>query len=192
VARHANPPGVHLTAFRYLLDPRRQDAGVKVMAYPLDFVTRHVVGLQGDYSTSRDAAELLGISRSTLLRYMQADQENLGPTCVTRCGDLEVFLYSPERLDQIEKHLARHGQRRRRGRRAISSPEEKWCRRRRQLRCAYYARKAAQMHAEGRAEEANRYCAQRTTLTAELDCELRVRLAAIAEGFEPPTGFWMD
>jgi hypothetical protein len=63
---------------------------------------------------------------------------------------------------------------------------------RRQLRCAYYARKEAQMHAQGRSEEANRYCAQRTALTAELDRECCERHAAIAEGFAPPTGAWRD
>jgi hypothetical protein len=43
------------------------------------------------------------------------------------------------------------------------------------------------MHAEGRSEEANRYCAQRTALIAGLERELRERHAAIAEGFAPTT-----
>ena len=153
----------------------------------LDPVTRFVRGLPDrDYLLPREAAAVLGITRDRLKKLGRQHPETLGPGYDTWMGNVHLFLYTEEDLDQVRAYFVamkdirpsgpyRGG----RGRPATWTASEHASRHRRRALARYHLLASARFASQGKHERAEKALAKSATLKTELAAELEVRKAQI-------------
>lgn len=72
----------------------------------MDPSTRFVRSLDGEYFMVREAAEMLGVSHTTLRALLKEDS-SLGPSFCAFFGKVKIYLYTREDIGRVRAHLAK-------------------------------------------------------------------------------------
>lgn len=72
----------------------------------VDPATRLVRSLDGEYYMLREAAEMVGVSRHTLRRWLADGREDMRPSKAVHMGRTEVYLYTRADVERIKKLLS--------------------------------------------------------------------------------------
>lgn len=125
-----------------------------------DPATRFVRQLPGDWYKLSEAAELIGVSHSTLRKLISDDREGLVPGHFAMFGKNRIYLYSDDDIERLRKHfesreiIYRHdGPVRRAGRPAIYSKDERKARARLRSRVWYWRNRVKLLKEQGRTDE---------------------------------------
>ena len=131
---------------------------------------KYVRSLPGTYYLRTEAAEAIGCAQS-LLPYLstQHPDADLGPTHRASYGNVEILLYTPERVEHIRAFLEENNQGKKpTGQKRVFSPAELQERRRMGGRMREYRKRAITYEADGRIEDAEDLRAAADDLAAEL------------------------
>lgn len=149
----------------------------------------------GERFLTREVAEILGVSVSTIRKLNATRRDILGASDIGREGNRVIWLYTPEDVERLRAYFAGSvtnigtGRRRvmpGRGRPALWSSEECRNRDRAYVRIGYHRRRATTLEAEGRADKAAEHHAQIDRIKADLDAELSQRV--LERQFVKPLG----
>ena len=132
-------------------------------------LVQYVRSLDGDFLLRTEAAEVIGCAQS-LLPYLatQHPGEQLGPTHKAAYGQVEILLYTQERVEQIRQFVERNNLGLKAGKRKMFSAAELQERRRIGGRMRDYRRRAPDYEAAGRPEDAQALREAADELEAEL------------------------
>lgn len=144
----------------------------------IDPMTRYVRSLPGDWLMQREAADLLGISRDALKQLGYKHPDTLGPGFVTWLGDIKIYLYTDEDVEQVRAYLIEHPSTRRRNPPTWST-EEHASRHRRRALARYHRMAGDTFAAAGRDERAALSRQRAADITAGLAAEHRERMASL-------------
>jgi hypothetical protein len=119
-------------------------------------IVQFVRSLDGDYYLRVEAAESLGIAQSMLPYLATRNPElQLGPSHRAMYGEVELLLYTPERIEEIRTYLKTNKRTQRAiGHRRMFTPIEVQERRRLGGRMREYRKRADRYEGEGRTEDA--------------------------------------
>lgn len=149
----------------------------------------------GDRFLTREVAEILHVSVSTVRKLNATHRDTLGASDIGRDGDRVIWLYTPEDVQRLRRYFisitatARSGaaRRRRRWRPSLWTDEERAARNRGYMRIYYNRRRAAALEGTDPARAArHRDLAEQIKAGLVADAEQRKRAAQAA--VRPPAG----
>jgi hypothetical protein len=128
----------------------------------LDPATRLVRSLDGEYYKLVEAAEMLGIGSSTLRKYISTGNKEMSPSKqINYLDKVRIYLYTAEDIERMREYLGSmssvqefDGPMRPRGRPRKYSDEQRRERMRLFAKASYWRRRASDLSAVGKHEEA--------------------------------------
>jgi hypothetical protein len=151
-------------------------------------IVKYVRSLPQEFYLMREVSFQLGCAAS-MLGYLRRHYPELGPTHEASYGSTVLRLYTPQRIEEIRKHLEQTAARRR-GQNRIFTPAEQIERRRDAQRIRNWTQQAEDLDAKGRNAQADEARAKATALRTEFNATRAARCEelGITDNYKQRTG----